>query len=110
GRPYKVVGRIEDGDTILEGTVNYADKNIVVENPFNLPRQLTATITASVNWVHNPLLDYEKDRAPTMVTETVNFAPELGESAETAFYRANQNVATQSVAMMEVPWAAPERS
>ena len=38
--PYKVVGTPEDADTILEGTINYADKNIVVENPFNLPREL----------------------------------------------------------------------
>ena len=31
--PYKVVGRLEDADTILEGTINFADKNIIVENP-----------------------------------------------------------------------------
>src|SRR5262245_1580962 len=40
--PYKVVGSPEGADTTLEGTVNYVDKNIVVENPQNLPRQLTA--------------------------------------------------------------------
>jgi hypothetical protein len=107
--PYKVVGNIEEADTILEGTVNFADKNIIVENPFNLPRQLTATIQASVNWIHNPPLEYEKTRAPTLVSETVNFAPELGETSLTAFYRANQNLATQIVDMMELPWAASER-
>ena len=52
--PYKVVGKPEGADTVLEGTINYADKNIVVENPFNLPRQLNATINVSVKWIHNP--------------------------------------------------------
>lgn len=104
--PYKVVGSIEEADTILEGTVNFADKNILVENPFNYPRQLTATLQVSVNWIHNPPLDIEKARAPTLVSETVNFAPELGETSLTAFYKANQNLATQIVDMMEQPWAA----
>ena len=40
--PYKVVGKPEGADTTLEGVVNFADKNIILENPFNLPRQLTA--------------------------------------------------------------------
>ena len=38
GRTYKVVGTPEEADTILDGTINFADKNLVVENPFNLPR------------------------------------------------------------------------
>ena len=52
--PYKVVGTPEGADTVLEGTINFADKNIVVENPFNLPRELNATINVSVKWTHNP--------------------------------------------------------
>ena len=85
--PYKVVSNREEADTILEGTVNFADKNIMVENPFNLPRQLIATMQVSVNWVHNPPLDYERNREATVVSETVYFAPELGETTTTAFYR-----------------------
>ncbi|WP_422929841.1 hypothetical protein [Singulisphaera sp. PoT] len=106
--PYKVVGTLEQGDTILEGTINYADKNTVVENPDNMPRQLTAMVNASVNWVHNPPLDYEKNRAPTVVAETVNFAPEVGETSMTAFYNTCQNLATQIVDMMEVAWSVEE--
>src|SRR5208282_1181043 len=41
--PYKVVGRPEGADTVLEGTINFADKNTVVDNPFNLPRELNVT-------------------------------------------------------------------
>src|SRR3954468_21786320 len=38
--PFKVVGTPEGADMILEGEISFADKNIIVENPFNLPRQL----------------------------------------------------------------------
>jgi Lipopolysaccharide-assembly len=102
--PYKVVGRPEGADTVLEGMVNYVDKNIVVENPFNLPRELNMTIAVSVKWVHNPPTEAEKVRAPTVVAETVNFVPEVGETALTAQYRVNQRLAAQIVDMMEQPW------
>jgi hypothetical protein len=105
--PYKVVGHPEGADTILEGTINYADKNTVVENPFNLPRELNATLNVSVKWMHNPPTDAEKAKPPTMVSETVNFVPEIGESALTAYYRVNQRLAAQIVDMMEQPWYIP---
>ena len=102
--PYKVVGRPEGADTILEGTINFADKNIVVENPFNLPRELNATVSVAVKWTHNPPTEAEKSKPPTIVSETVNFVPEVGETALTAFYRVNQRLAAQIVDMMEQPW------
>ncbi len=102
--PYKVVGRPEGADTILEGTINFADKNTVVENPFNLPRELNATISVVVKWTHNPPTEAEKSKPPTNVAETVNFVPEVGETALTAFYRVNQRLAAQIVDMMEQPW------
>lgn len=102
--PYKVVGRPEDADTKLEGTINFAEKNIVVESPFNLPRELNATIMVSVKWTHNPETEAEKVRQPTLVSETVNFVPEVGETSLTAFYRVNQRLAAQIVDMMEQPW------
>jgi len=102
--PYKVVGRPEGADTILEGTINFADKNTVVENPFNLPRELNATVSVAVEWTHNPPTEAEKSRPPTTVSETVNFVPEVGETALTAFYRVNQRLAAQIVDMMEQPW------
>ncbi|MGB0066728.1 MAG: LPS assembly lipoprotein LptE [Isosphaeraceae bacterium] len=102
--PYKVVGRPEGADTILEGTINYADKNIVVENPFNLPRELNATVNVTVKWTHNPPTEAEKSMPTTIIAETVNFVPEVGETALTAFYRVNQRLAAQIVDMMEQPW------
>src|SRR4051794_2652120 len=102
--PYKVVGRPEEADTILEGTINFADKNIIVESPFNLPRELNATVMVSVKWTHNPPTEVEKARQPTLVSETVNFVPEVGETSLTTFYRVNQRLAAQIVDMMEQPW------
>jgi hypothetical protein len=102
--PYKVVGTREEADTIIDGTVNFADKNLIVESPFNLPRQLTSMMNVSVNWTHNPPTKEELDRGPTIIAETFNFIPEVGETAETAFYRTNQVLAKQIVDMMEKPW------
>jgi Lipopolysaccharide-assembly len=105
--PYKVVGHPEGADTVLEGTINFADKNLVVENPFNLPRELNATVNVAVKWMHNPPSDAEKAKPPTIVSETVNFVPEVGETALTGFYRVNQRLAAQIVDMMEQPWYTP---
>ena len=102
--PFKVVGTREDADTVLDGTVNFADKNIIVESPFNLPRQLTATINASVSWTQNPPTKQDIERGPTLVADTVNFFPEIGETSASAFYKVNQNLAKQIVDMMEQPW------
>lgn len=102
--PFKVVGTPEGADTILDGTVNFADKNLLVENPFNLPRQLSATVNASVNWTHNPPSRDELARGPTVIAEVVSFVPEIGETSATAFYRTNEALAKQIVDMMEKPW------
>jgi hypothetical protein len=102
--PFKVVGTQQGADTILDGTVNFADKNLVVENPFNLPRQLVALVNVTVNWTHNPPSKEELDRPPTVIGETINFVPEVGESSSAAFYRTNQALAKQIVDMMEKAW------
>jgi hypothetical protein len=102
--PYKVVGNPDEADTVIDGTINFADKNIVVENPFNLPRQLSATINVNVSWTHNPPTAEELDKGPTLIAEVINFVPEIGETSMTAFYRTNQALAKQIVDMMEQPW------
>lgn len=102
--PYRLVHHLEEADTVLTGTINYVDKNIIVEAPTNLPRQLTRTINVSVNWVHNPPTEIEKKRKPTIVTESMNFVPEVGETSLTATVKTNQRLAQQIVDMMEQPW------
>ena len=61
--PYKVVGKPEEADTTLEGTINFSDKNMIVENPFNLPRQLTSTMIVDVTWTDNQA-EEKKDPEP----------------------------------------------
>ena len=102
--PFKVVGTPEGADMILDGEINFAEKNIGVENPFNLPRQLTATLLVRVKWTHNPPLEKERTAGPVVVAGTVNFVPEVGETSLTAFLHANQKIAMQIVDMMEEPW------
>ncbi len=41
---------------------------------------------------------------PTIVTETINFVPEVGETTLSATNHVIQNMAKQIVDMMEQPW------
>ena len=100
--PFKVVGKPEGADTTLEGVVNFADKNIILENPFNLPRQLTASMTADVTWTDNRT--QKKVGEPMKVTVLYNFFPEVGETSTAAFLKCNQKLATDIVNAMEKPW------
>ena len=106
--PFKVVGREENADTTLFGEVNFADKNTVVENPFNLPRQLTAQMNVMIKWQDNRLTGEEADKKkaepPAMVAELYYFNPELGETSQLAFQRVCDKLAMQIVGMMEQPW------
>ena len=106
--PYKVVGHPEGADTTLAGEINFSDKNIVVENPFNLPRQLTATLTANVIWTDNrtekPIGDPALTKGGMTVTEIYNFFPEVGETSQAAFLRTCQMMAKGIVNAMEAKW------
>ena len=102
--PYKVVGDSAKADSIIKGMITFADKNLMVEAPTNLPRQLTATISVWVNWTHNPPTEAEKGRPPALIQETLPFVPEVGETSLTAFNDVTQNIAKQIVDMMEQPW------
>ena len=103
--PYKVVGSPEGADTTLSGIVNYVDKNILVENPNNLPRHLIATVNASVTWEDNrPSRDKKKPAPSTVLSESVSFYPELGETASLGYQKAFDRLAQQIVGMMEQAW------
>jgi hypothetical protein len=103
--PFKVVGSPEGADTTLSGTINYVDKNILVENPYNLPRHLIASIQVTVKWEDNrPSRDKKKDAPAALVAENVSFYPELGETAMLGFQKAIDRLAEQIVNMMEQAW------
>ena len=106
--PFKVVGNHENADSLLSGVISFADKNLVVEAPTNFARELNATITVSVNWTHNPPTEFEAARIPTVVSETLNFVPEVGQTSMSAFNQVVESIAKQIVDMMEQPWFRDE--
>jgi hypothetical protein len=106
--PYRVVGDHEKADSIIRGVITFADKNLTVEAPTNLPRQLNSQINVMVTWTHNPPNEIEKARLPTLVTETDYFVPEVGETAMVSFNHVVQSLAKQIVDMMEQPWFTEE--
>jgi hypothetical protein len=106
--PYKVVGDPSKADSLLSGTIMFSDKNLIVEAPTNLPRQLNASINIWVNWTHNPPTEVEKARLPTLISQTDYFVPEIGETTLTAFERVTYDLSKQIVDMMEQPWFLEE--
>ncbi len=101
---FKVVGSPEEADAVLEGTINYVDKNLMVQSPYNLPRQLAALITAEVKFYDNRPGAPEKPLQSVIVSEMANFYPELGETTQLGFNKAMEKMVTQIVGMMEQPW------
>ena len=41
---------------------------------------------------------------PTAITESLQFVPEIGQTALTSFEQVTENIAKQIVDMMEQPW------
>ena len=102
--PYRTVGRLDQADATLDGIITVDDKNLIVEAPTNLPRQLNATMTVWITFKHNPPKESEKDMPPTIITETLQFVPEIGQTTMTSFQQVTENIAKQIVDMMEQPW------
>lgn len=102
--PYKVVADHTKADSLLSGTIMTAAKNLVVEAPTNFARELNMTISVSVKWTRNPPTEIEDKAIPTVVTETINFVPEVGDTTLTATNHVVQSLAKQVVDMMEQPW------
>jgi Lipopolysaccharide-assembly len=102
--PFKLVADHTKADSLLSGTITTAGKNLVVESPTNFARQLNMTITVQVKWTRNPPTEIEDQQLPTLVTETINFVPEVGDSTLTATNHVVISLAKQIVDMMEKPW------
>ena len=107
--PYRVVGDHEKADSILTGVINQEGKNLVVEAPTNFARELNGTISVQMKWMRNPPSEAELAQLPTLVTETINWVPEVGETVLSAYNHINQSLAKQIVDMMEQPLVRPER-
>lgn len=103
--PYKVVANPEEADARLEGTVVFDDKNVMVENPYNLPRHIMGTLTVNVKYTDNRSgVSRSKAIPAATVTESSSFYPEIGESAQAGFQKAMKEIVRDIVSMMEEPW------
>lgn len=102
--PFRVVNSPEKADATLEGIFETADKNLGVENPNNLPRQLTTLITVNAKFYDNSLPQDKRDIAMTTFTASVPFYPEIGETTSLAFQKTIDKMASQIVGTMEKAW------
>jgi len=102
--PYRTVGNPEKADAILSGVITVDDKNLIVEAPTNLPRQMSTTMTVWIGFKHNPPKESEKTLPPTAITETLQFVPEIGPGTLASFQQVTENIAKQIVDMLEQPW------
>lgn len=104
--PYKVVGSREGADATLDGQIVWTDKNLMVENPNNFPREVMGTMTVYVRLTDNTTGETVKEQnlAPVPVNETTAFFSELGETSQLGWYKAMDKVARDVVNMMEERW------
>jgi len=103
--PYMVVGNPEGADATLQGTISLDDKNLVLENPNNLPRQLQAMMFATVTFTDNRSgMASTKNTPPALVTNLSLFEPEIGETASLGSQKSMRKMAQDVVGMMEDPW------
>lgn len=106
--PYKVVGTAA-ADSILTGRILGDDKNLLIENPFDDPRQLQAEIAVEVQWVDRRGNELCREVIPlppelVLIRGTGLLVPEVGHSVATAHQEAIVNIAERIVGMMETPW------
>jgi Lipopolysaccharide-assembly len=102
--PFKLESDHTKADSLLSGVITYANKGLVVEAPTNFARELNMTINVAVKWTRNPPTEIEATQLPTMVVETINFVPEVGDTTLGATNHVVQALAKQIVDMMEQPW------
>lgn len=102
--PFKLEPDHTKADSLLSGVITYANKGLVVEAPTNFARELNMTINVAVKWTRNPPTEVEDKQLPTMVVETINFIPEVGDTTLGATNKVVQALAKQIVDMMEQPW------
>ena len=103
--PFRVVDRPEEADSILYGTILFTNKNVIVTNPFNFPRNLTGEVTAEVTWEDlRTERDPDKEPPKVRVSESMNFYIEVGETANLGYEKTIQRMAKGIVNMMEQAW------
>jgi hypothetical protein len=103
--PYTVVSSPEGADARLDGVVTLDDKNVVVESPNNLPRQLSSYMICTVTFLDNRTgASSVKSTPPAMVGEIAQYFPEIGETSSLGFQKTMKKMVKDIVSMMENSW------
>lgn len=102
--PFKVVQDPDGADARLELRIVLDDKNMIVENPQNLPRNLTAAMNVEAKFIPNNAGINSDEITPVIISAVDYFNPEIGEGTLAAFQKVIADIATQLVDMMEAPW------
>ncbi len=98
-----------NADTVLRGRILSQTKRVLVENPFDEPRELGVDLVVQVQWVHRDgtVLGQRTLNVPAVLVDLhqqSRFVPEAGQSLATAQQQAIGQLAAQIVDLMELPW------
>ncbi len=107
--PYKVVGSPE-ADSVLTGKITTDTKRVVIEDPYDYPRETQINMSVEVRWVDRKggvmgqPMTVPVPQELVVLSNTGMLVPEYGQSVATAQLQAIQRLATQIVSLMESPW------
>lgn len=103
---YKAVGSPRDADYILDCEITFNEKNAVLQNPNNLPRQVMSTINVSASYYPNNKGGGENERGEkrAVFSATANDFGELGETITVANDKALDKLAQEIIGNLEQVW------
>jgi hypothetical protein len=107
--PYKVVGTPQ-ADSVLTGKLTSDTKRVIIEDKFDYPREVEANIVVEVRWVNrrgdliNQTTAVPLPQDLVLLSAPGTQVAEFGQSLSTAQLQSIQNLATQIVSLMEMPW------
>jgi len=107
--PYKVMGT-PNADSVLTGRIVSETKRVLIEDPFDDPREVEVGLQVQVRWIDrrgDSVRSMEPVPLPSelaLVGASASLVPEVGQSIAVAHQQAVQRLAEQIVGMMEAPW------
>jgi len=107
--PYTVVGTPQ-ADSVLTGKITTDTKRVIIEDPYDYPRETQINMSLQVRWVNrrgdqigNPG-NIPMPQSLAILSGDGTLVPEFGQSVSTAQLQSIQSLAQQIVSLMESPW------
>jgi hypothetical protein len=107
--PYKVVGTPQ-ADSVLIGKLTGDTKRVIVEDPYDQPREVEVNMVVEVRWVNrkgdliNQSSSVVVPQDLVIMSNSGMLVTEYGQSVATAQLQSIQRTAAQIVSLMEMPW------